>query len=130
MKVSRIREVAADRRVGRGPLPFLLGGQAGARPAREGVRLEVAHVRHWLARVDGAHPRKRVGHPVALALFPVQGRAPALSLAELPPVGQPELRPFIAAVVDESQVRAAGHWPVGEGERPQEAPVPGPLVVE
>ncbi len=117
-------------------LPLLLGRQARAGPPRVGVRLVVAHVSDNLVGVDGAAAGQRVDEPSGLAAFaagtllPVERRPPPLALDRPPPVGEPQLRPRVAAVAHEGQVLAAGHRAAGDRERVEEATVAGPLVVE
>ncbi len=114
---------------GRG-LPLRFGGQALARPGGEGGRFVVADVAHRRRRIDRPQPGKAHRGPARITLLPIERRRPALGLDPGPTVGQPELRPLIAAVGHERLPFAVGRQPAGQAERPQQHFVPGPLVVE
>ena len=55
---------------------------------------------------------------------------PSLGDDDRPAVGEPELGPAVAVVLHERHPFAAGHGPIGEGERAQVHRVAGELVVE
>src|SRR5262249_57484577 len=86
----RLDEVAGDRQRRGGDLPLRLGRQAAARPAREGVGLEVAHVAERRVEVERSHPGEREALPAAVAALPVERRAPAVLLNAAQPLREPE----------------------------------------
>ncbi len=113
-----------------GALPLVLGRQAHPRPAREGVRLVVAHVRHRFVRVDRTRSGERIERPRAVSPLPVERRVPPGRLTLPPAVGEPELGPFVPAVFHEGEILPARHGSIAEREGALEAPVPRSLVVE
>src|SRR5262249_32655865 len=111
-------------------LPLGLGREPRARPARVGVGLVVAHVAHGLVGPQRRHAREGEAPPLAVALLPVEGRAPAARERGGETVGEPELRARVAAVAHELEVLGVGHGPRGELEGLDEDAVARALVVE
>src|SRR5512142_3356826 len=104
MEPAVIEHVALEPNVGRGQFPLLLARQALAGPLREGRRFVEARMAH---RLFGA-PRPQAGEREHTVLMPIERRLPAALIDDLPTGRQPELRPAIAAVVDEGLILAAG----------------------
>ena len=83
-----------------------------------------------LGRIERALALQREDPPAFLALAPIERGAPAFALYSRPAVGQPQVCPRIAAVLDEGEVFARRRQPVGEVEALQPDLVPRRLVVE
>src|SRR5581483_3347475 len=79
-------------------LPLELRRQSFARPAGEGIGLEVADVGDRGGRIDGQEPGERHLPPLARLAFPVAGRLPASGLDRGPAVREPVRRRPVAAV--------------------------------
>src|SRR5690606_8622966 len=111
-------------------LPFGLGRQASAGPARKRIGLEVTHVTDWLARRDRLQSLQREVAPRAgRAAAPIQRRAPMFALHGSPTLRQPEFGPLVAAVANELLEFAVRRQPVGELMGRQEDPMTRRLVV-
>ena len=81
----------------------------------------------------GAHRMKTVERkhvPVPLLLLPVERRLPAAAVHAVPSGRQPELRPTVAAVLDEGEILAVAHRPRCERERLEPDLVARPFVVK
>ncbi len=73
---------------------------------------------------------EREGVPAALPPLPVERRLPAARLHQVPPGGKPELRPLVAAILDEADEVPVRHRVRGDLERLQPHAMARHLVVE
>ena len=85
---------------------------------------------HRRREVEGDRARERELCPALAFALPVQGRRPAVLLHGRPPVREPQLRPAVAAVLDEPEVVGGGNGMAGQRERLEPHAVARPLVVE
>src|SRR5262249_52138991 len=121
---------AIQRGLLRTDFPFVLGRQAGARPAGECVGFESADVADRFFCREGTDTGEREQVPAALRRDPVKRRAPALRPHLLPTLAEPELGSPIPAVLNEFQVLAAGDESSRQLESLQEGPMPRSFDVE
>src|SRR5262245_28676232 len=96
MEQPRLDKVALHRLPRCGQFQLLLGRQALAGPAREGVGLVETDVTDRLSLLDALQARQRHLPPAALSLLPVQWRLPAAPATDRPAVRQPVPRVVIA----------------------------------
>ena len=101
---------------GRHRLPLGLGGETGPGPPGEGVGLEEADVADRAGRIDRPLAGQGELVPPGGPLGPVEGSRPSLGGGRGPPLGQPQLRALVAAVVHEGQPLAGGDRPVAQCE--------------
>ena len=113
----------------RSVLPLELRRQPTASPSGVGTRFVEAQVAHRLGGIQLAHAAQ--GHDIetAVSRLPVERRAPAFLVHEVPTIREPELRALVATVGDELRVLAAGDRTRGQLERLQQLAVPRTLVV-
>ena len=116
--VERFRP--ARRRV----LPLRFRRQALAGPARIGVGLVIADVDRRRVGVERLQSSQAEHAPAKLAALPIERRLPAFVADPRPAVGEPELRPLVAAVFDEREPFAIGDETAGQPVGPQQRLVP------
>src|SRR6202030_978029 len=110
-------------------LPFEFGWKSIARPARESVRLIIAHMRDWSRTIDRPHTFKRHREPLPVALLPIERSSPGFPIDDRPAVGKAEREGSIAAVLDECEPFRIGDKAVGETERMEQLAVARRLIV-
>src|SRR5207302_10071588 len=98
---TALKEISSERRAARSHFPFGLGRQPFVRPARKGIGLVKAHMADGSMRVHGHLSMKREGAPTPVLALPILRRLPAAGLHRVPSCREPELRPPVAAIVDE-----------------------------
>ena len=123
--VATVRVVRGRRR-----LPFELGRQPCAGPARIRIRLEKAHMRHWRGRIDCAPPVEPEPRPARLALLPIERRDDTLGLHPSPAIRQPMPRFGVAAIGNERRPLAIRHGAVRDRMRHQQGGVTRSLAIE
>src|SRR5688500_18778209 len=101
---SGLVELVAAERIerGGGGLPFRLGREPRAGPAREGVGLVIGDVADRLGGIDRMHAVEAEAVPAFAGAPPVQRRLDAIGAHPVPAVGQPQARLAISALVDEA----------------------------
>ena len=95
-----------------------------------GIRFIIADVANRLGLDDRPEPAERLRPPGAVDLLPVERGLPAAGVRDVPAVGEPQLGPPIAAVLDEREELAVGDRPRGQLEVLEIDPVPRAFVVE
>src|SRR5208282_1977882 len=132
MESTRLQEVTLQGDFGgRGRrLPFSLGGQPGPRPAGEGVGLVVTDMADWLVEIQASHAFEGEDLAPARGRFPVERGSPAVAIARVPAVREPEFGTFVTAVIHEGQIFAVGHHTIGQRERGDVLQMFRSLVVE
>src|SRR5438445_2541369 len=86
MEAAAFQKMPLQRCPGGGCLPFRLRGQAGARPARERVRLVITDMADRLRRLELPHPCQGYRQPLSVLFLPVE------SLPILDPTASPNPR--------------------------------------
>ena len=100
-------------------------------PASVGVGLVVTDVYHGFVGIETAAAAEREHAPVVGAVVaPVERRLPAELLHRVPAVGEPQLGPVVAVVVNELEPFARAHESVGDSHRLEVHDVTRALVVE
>ena len=129
-QAPRLDEVAAQRLAKRGMFPLDLGRQSSAGPGRKRVGLVIAHMRDRRVRIDRLRAAQRHRPVAAVALLPIERRAPAFRLHARPSRRKPEQRRPIAAVGHERHPFRIGDEPVREFIRFEQHAMARPLAVE
>ncbi len=128
MQQAGVERVAFDTYAGSSELPFLLGRQPCARPARVGIGLVVADVTDRGMLVNRAPAGQR---EFLLQRFrPVERPVPAFTHDCCPAIRQPELGLRICTVVDEVSIFGVCDQPVADRVLVDNHRVPWRLVVE
>src|SRR4029077_5152396 len=112
MKALAVHKISGDRNSGGGAFPFEFRGQTRAGPVRVSVRFEITEVGHGLGFVDGTKTGEREIPPGAIALGPVERRAPALFVDRGPAERKPIFRPGVSACFHEREELAVRDEPV------------------
>ena len=119
-----------------GQLPFELGRQACAGPARQRIGLEKIKVAGWRVGVDidqalqGEVAIRCTRIRALTAAFPIEGHVVLAGLHPVPAHRKPELGPPVAAVGHERQQVAIGDQPAGQLKWRNENLMPGVFVVK
>src|SRR6516162_169415 len=128
--MAAVSEIAGDRRALSGDLPLCLVRQPFAGPFGESVGLVKADMANRLAGVQPAAARQREDRPLPVFATPIERRVPTLLANRRPAIRQPEFRPAVGTILDETEKFATGHRPRREAERFDPNLVTGRLVVE
>ncbi len=104
MQFVGVEEIACDSSACRDCLPFELGGEPRSGPARVGVGFVETHMANGFVGIDGALTIQGINAPVAVSLFPIEWRAPAIRADRVPCIGQPQLRARVSSIVHKLHV--------------------------
>src|SRR4051812_20310890 len=104
-----LEEVTGDRYGDGRHLPLRLGRQTNSGPAGEGIGLVITDMTDRFTADEVTHTGQGHQSPARGRLLPVERRRPAVLVGRDPAVGEPELGPLVAAVVDERAVLIIRH---------------------
>ena len=130
MELSVLEQIALHRLPRPHRLPFPFRRQPQAPPARVGIGFVETHMTHGLVVPHHPEAGQRVGPPIIIVALPVERRLPAAVAHGGPAVGEPEVGPAVATIVQERPVLAVRHQPAGDPVGTNQDLVPGRFVIE